>query len=377
MPYSVPAQGRPGHRRSFSNIVPPPSLASTSTTGAFASLGALPTRRRPTRPTFQLGSHDDDDSQDESPEDARPTKLTINTTNLHDDDEHVHLPPLRLKSKFVSSFDDNPLQQLQQCLFLVLRLCRLLQCQTSQNHALARPSVSRTSSTPILLSNGKPLKSSLKSCSSSPNIPFPPQSLVPSIMFPQLHQHFPTHHQRACSAPATPNLDPLSPNSSALPLQISQSPTSAHPPQKNVHFPSQEEGGLTTVRVYKRSAKPASLLRKGDETETETEGESSSAPNGFNLPFVWGSRWNQTSNARTPGYPFPKFGASPVPKKPSPLADRDDGTKEDTRFEIDMKNSSPIPARGAERTEGNIFFETLGFVCDSSPGEFSRVFLVL
>ena len=121
--------------------------------------------------------------------------------------------------------------------------------------------------------------------------------------------------------------------------------------------------------MYKRSAKPASLLRKGDETETETEGESSSAPNGFGLPFVWGSRWNQTSNARAPAFPFPKFNGSPLPKKPSPLGDRDDSVKEETGFEIDMKNSSPVPTRGAERTTGNIYFETLGFICDSG-GEF-------
>ena len=188
-------------------------------------------------------------------------------------------------------------------------------------------------------------------------------------MFPQLHQQLPTHHQRACSAPVTPKLDSLSPNPSASPSPNSQSPTSSPSLQKNVHFPSQEEGGLTTVRVYKRSAKPASLLRKGDETETETEGESSSAPNGFNLPFVWGSRWNQTSNARAPGYPFPKFGGSPVPKKPSPLAEHDDGAE---RFEIDMKNSSPIPARGAERTADNVHFETLGFICEPGAGKFSR-----
>ena len=147
-------------------------------------------------------------------------------------------------------------------------------------------------------------------------------------------------------------------------------PSPSLPHQKNVHFPSQEEGGLATVRVYKRSAKPASLLRKGDETETETEGESSSAPNAFNLPFVWGSRWNHTANSRTSAFPFPKFGAGPVPKKHSPLADHDDRAKAQTTFEIDMSNSSPIPARGADRAEGNLFFESLGFTCDAGTGLF-------
>ena len=54
--------------------------------------------------------------------------------------------------------------------------------------------------------------------------------------------------------------------------------------QKNVHFPSQEEGGLVTIRVYKRSATPASdLLRKATK-QRQTEGESST-PNRFNFPF--------------------------------------------------------------------------------------------
>lgn len=126
------------------------------------------------------------------------------------------------------------------------------------------------------------------------------------------------------------------------------------------------------MRVYKRSAKPASLLRKGDETETETEGESSSAPNSFNLPYVWGSRWNQTGNGRAPAYPIPKFGGSLVLKKHSPLAVHHDIPKEEGIFEIDMKNSSPIPARGAERAEGNIFFESLGLVSEPTAENLAK-----
>ncbi len=86
---------------------------------------------------------------------------------------------------------------------------------------------------------------------------------------------------------------------------------------------------FTTVRVCKRSTKPVSLLCKGNETETETEDCS-----GFSLPFVWVSRWNQISNGRVTKFP--------PPKKPSPLADHDDGLKEDSNLEIDMKNSSPM-----------------------------------
>ena len=115
------------------------------------------------------------------------------------------------------------------------------------------------------------------------------------------------------------------------------------------------------MRVYKRSAKPASLLRIGDETETETEGESSSAPNAFGQgSSPWGNRWY---NGRAAPYPIPKFGGT----KSSPLAD---DPRDEVRFEIDMKNSSPVPARGAERAEGNIYFESLGFVCEAGTGLF-------
>lgn len=115
------------------------------------------------------------------------------------------------------------------------------------------------------------------------------------------------------------------------------------------------------MRVYKRSAKPASLLRIGDETETETEGESSSAPNGFGQSSPWGYRWY---NGRAGPYPIPKVGAT----RSSPLAD------DVVRIGIDTKNSSPIPARGVERAEGNIFLESLGFLCDVATSSLSPSF---
>ena len=89
--------------------------------------------------------------------------------------------------------------------------------------------IPRGPSEPIILPNGKPLKSSLKSSSSSPHIP-------------QIK------HLRAQSAPATPN---------AL---------------KNVHFAE----GLESVRVYSQSSKPVNISRPAEEdTDTETDTESS------------------------------------------------------------------------------------------------------
>lgn len=91
-------------------------------------------------------------------------------------------------------------------------------------------SVSRTpSGASIILSNGKPLKPSLKSVS-APHIP------------EELQRHF-----RARSEPSTPST-------------------------KSVHF--REEDDLEEVRVYNRAGRPANLLWKdAADTETETEAE--------------------------------------------------------------------------------------------------------
>jgi len=180
---------------------------------------------------------------------------------------------------------------------------------------------------------------------------------------------FPQHHQRAASAPTTPHLIVSTAFSSASadtspcasPSSSSTATSPVVPPQKNVHFASQEQGGLATVRLYNRSAKPASLLRIGDETETETEGESSSAPTGF-----FASIWN---TGRASAYPFPTSSAAgPVPKLAAGT-----GAPQELIFEIDMKNSTPLPARGAERAEGNVYFESLGFLTDAGSGASSSL----
>ena len=98
-----------------------------------------------------------------------------------------------------------------------------------------RSPIPRNASSSIILSNGKLLKSSLESSSSSPHIPQ-------------------TTHLRAQPAPATPNV------------------------LKNVHF-AESDDGLESVCVYNRSSKPASISRPAsEETETETEVEPSSYP---------------------------------------------------------------------------------------------------
>ncbi|KAJ7911309.1 hypothetical protein B0H13DRAFT_2660564 [Mycena leptocephala] len=105
----------------------------------------------------------------------------------------------------------------------------------------------RAASTPVLLlCNGKPLKSSLKSSSSAP--------------------HMRTHRLRARPA--------------SSPVSGSSSPSTSSP--KLVHFPA-PDAGLEKVTVFRRRARPTSVfVPMADQTETETETETDR-----NLPLRW------------------------------------------------------------------------------------------
>ncbi|KAK0500997.1 putative phosphatase regulatory subunit-domain-containing protein [Armillaria luteobubalina] len=200
MPYSLPtpSAGRPTHRRSY-----------THSSGAFASLGSLP---RVHRPVFHIQNDCSSDDDDHGLLSSPPKTLRLDT---------------RLGVPFPRS-----------------------------SPSPRSPSPDRTNSTPVLLSNGRPLKSSLKGSPRSSSVPD-----MPSLSI---------QHTRARSAPSTPAL--------------SSHESHCH---KNVHFPTHQ---LETVRVFNRSAKPASLLRtipaSDAETETETEVEGSSRhTEGPRFPF--------------------------------------------------------------------------------------------
>ncbi|KAI9569385.1 carbohydrate-binding module family 21 protein [Boletus coccyginus] len=240
----------PQVRRSFSDERGP---------GTFHSLGVLPKRTRDisTRksPVFHI-PHDDDDDHSSSLDEHPPQALSISIPS------HT----IRFPSSGASSPSPG--------------------CPSSTS--TSRPSspfsqLSRGASAPILLSSGKPLKSSLKSSSSSPAMLIPPHA-----------QHM---HLRARSEPSTP---------------------------KNVHFP-EKDNALATVRVFKRSARPAALSNpaNGNGDETETEGE-------------------DTPPAR---FPFPRI--SPV-----------------LNYEIDPTKSSPVPSKSSPL---NLFLESLNLSL-SPPG---------
>ncbi|KAI1790957.1 hypothetical protein LXA43DRAFT_457255 [Ganoderma leucocontextum] len=242
MPYAGPSDSastatatRPAipHRRTRSSS----NFSDERGPGAFAGLGQLPRLNK--KAVFHINDNDDDVHDDDRPcYTSYPTsytplnslRLSINTGKFSpaiDPPPRIEIPPFG-PVPFPTTSPSSPLS----------RSSPLLSFASSRSSSkLSSTSLPRTPSTSIILSNGKPLKSSLKSSASSPNI-----------------SELPTKHIRAQSAPATPSLG------------------------KNVHF-AEKDCGLESIRVFNRTGKPASLSKPpGEETETETEAESSSYP---------------------------------------------------------------------------------------------------
>lgn len=204
------------HRRSY-------SFTDEKGPGAFVSLGALPRAQRKAPPPKLTAFHFQDDDEDDSPEDDTHKHLSINTYNLRANERATP-----------NGRSSPPKNGLTDPATVPFPTSSPSQEETLQLTLPQRPPLSRGSSHPIFLSNGKPLKSSLKSSPSTSSIP-DGRSM----------------HLRVRSAPTTPFLS------------------------KNVHFPEKKEDGLESVRVFSLKAKPASLSQSGgDDTETETETES-------------------------------------------------------------------------------------------------------
>ncbi|KAK7695262.1 hypothetical protein QCA50_002452 [Cerrena zonata] len=298
---SSPAPARPGHRRSRS------SFSDERGPGAFAPLGALP-RRKPTAKKAVFHFNVDDDSPPEhEPPPPQPTQLQGSLTpsplaSLKLAREAGRFSPSQLPPSYI---DLSPLSYPSASVpFPTQSPIPSPSLQPPQNNLFgpsgsysssgSSSSLPRTPSTPIILSNGRPLKSSLKSSSSTPSVAGD-------------FQHR-TKHLRAQSAPSTPNVN------------------------KNVHFAGEEDGEpLTSVRVYKRTGKPASLNKPpGEETETETEAE------------------NGPSSGLS-SYPFPSFGGSSAPSSSQHIL-----------HEIDPSPSvtSPVP-QPHPIASSNVFLENI------------------
>ncbi|KAI0778891.1 hypothetical protein BD413DRAFT_609439 [Trametes elegans] len=282
MPYAGPSDAsstatatRPSHHRRTRSCS---SFSDECGPGAFAPLPQLPRLHK--KAVFHINDNDDDNAND----DERPTyptyaspyspinslRLSMNTGKFSpsiNPPSRIDIPPLEPPTSvpFPTSSPVSPSDAPSP--FFPSHFHKLSSRTDS-------PSLPRTPSTPIILSNGKPLKSSLKSSASTPNI-----------------TDLPSKHVRAQSAPSTPS-------------NI-----------KNVHF-AEKDSGLETVRVYNRTGKPASLSKPpGEETETETEAESS-----FPFPLLPSSPMNTAppptliheidpSTERT--NPIPKLNPSP------------------------------------------------------------------
>ena len=117
--------------------------------------------------------------------------------------------------------------------------------------------ISRTPSTPVVLSNGKPLKSSLKSSVSSPAI-----SQLPA-------------HTRSRSEPPTPSV-------------------------KSVHF---ADSDLESVVVFEKTARPRAVSGGAEDTETETEGYDS--PSAYPFPKTSDPFSIDLDTAQSSSVPFP------------------------------------------------------------------------
>ncbi|KAI0320068.1 hypothetical protein OF83DRAFT_673311 [Amylostereum chailletii] len=265
------------HPRS-SSVDSPITFSQERGPGAFAPLNAIPRRVKTKKSLFHIPDDDDDNDHDD-PRDERPTPPRPSLTP-------PAIPFPRSCSPLSPSPTDSPLPRTPP--------------------SIAPPSrITRTSSS-IILSNGQPLKSSLKSSSSS--------SLADDAATPNR-----ALHTRAQSMPSTPAYGPPTHSGASTP--------------KNVHF--KEDAGLATVRLFKRTGRPRAVSNQ-DDTETETEPE-----HGFPFPVIGSSSSS-----------FPSINATPV----SPL------------MEIDVSSSrtSAIPAPTAT-PYANIHLESVSLPPSRPP----------
>ncbi|KAJ7207610.1 hypothetical protein GGX14DRAFT_635703 [Mycena pura] len=341
------SRGRPGHRRSYTLAQDAPGP------GAFAPLAGLPRRHShhapaPVRaPRFHFRADEDDGSSSSSDEPQMLLPAYSPSVPAHGpaaDDDDGHPPPLRLRQPAAfrltppvprrgapaqpSPPRSPPRSPNPSFVAVSSPLSHLAvpphsappdsipfpRAGASSPVALTppmpkRPTLpARASSQPLIfLANGKPLKSSLKSSRSAPNVP--------------------SHHLRARSAPLTPVLSPSAPSTpeseddshdpaafaSALAAAASAGTDSPTTP-KAVHFPSPDEG-LETVLLFKRSARPASVSFPLDD-ETETETETDSGPRRWAGAVAIGGKGKDA-------YPFPPRAIS------SPLNPKSSNTKAD------------------------------------------------
>lgn len=226
---------RPTHRRARSAF-----SDEKSGPGAFAPLSSLPRRRPSSSSTKKAVFHfsEDDDSSHE--QDAADAPAPSQTSSVYPPSNSLRLS---LQSgRFSPSVNPPSHIELPKASSSLTNAVPFPTSSPSTEKQFFAPpspphtgSLPRTPSTPIILSNGRPLKPSLKSSSSSPNV------------VGDFTEEGRRKHIRVQSAPSTPR----------------------------VHF-AEKDAGLESVRLFKSTGKPASVSKpSGEETETETEAENS------------------------------------------------------------------------------------------------------
>ena len=118
------------------------------------------------------------------------------------------------------------------------------------------------------------------------------------------------------------------------------------------------------MRVFNRSARPASLSLgarpAGEETETETEGTGTEGEG-------WGGRMRWGGWGSGKGHLFPRVGGANVNSKAAEVGDVD--------VQVDDEKTSYIPRVGAHLGDANVYLESLGFVRDGLSLSFLFSFL--
>ena len=214
--------------------------------GAFAPLNSLPRSSTPKKSLFHIANDDDNDQQEEH---SPPHSATHLPPDLPPSYSRVDPPSVPFPTVSPASL--------------------------SPPKASCTPIQRTPSSTSIILSNGRPLKPSLKSASSS--------SIADDMAAAG------ARHTRAQSMPTTPGFGP-----------------------KNVHF-KEKEDGLESVRVFRRTGKPVSVSKPTSDTETETEPE----PSGYPFPNVSSSNFGSSGSSSLTEIAT----CSPIPAlNPSPYA---------------------------------------------------------
>ncbi|KAL5495117.1 hypothetical protein ACEPAI_579 [Sanghuangporus weigelae] len=258
-----PLKLRPRHRRTRSAN---PTFSNESGPGAFASLPNLPRHKSfhsERKAVFHIDDQDSDSSDTSPPPEpqsqSNALRLTVDTRNVPS-----NAPVPSLKDEETSSL---PFPS------------RGSPAPSPQPSSPISSPLPRTPSTPVILANGKPLKPSLKSSQSSPN--------VSSLRM----------HTRAQSEPSTPSGVPATP--------------------KNVHFAGDD--ALRSVRVFNSSGRPVNVSRatNAEETETETEYDSSNPtgpePSSYPFPSIpsppreLGFELDSTTTSAIPTYNPPMY----------------------------------------------------------------------